>query len=116
MDIKQAQDILALAALCDDPVAKAVFHRIAAVALLDDSAAGRNAQQAIALALTASAAGSMQGSLQEGQQGELRDVSIERDGALVARFIGGRAQTIDRFGGRLLASSADAINPAAEND
>lgn len=106
-NVKDAQDLLALKELVDDPVARRILETVAACSLIGDDAAKKNAFQALSLGFTASAAHQMQTALADGQSGEFRDVSIERDGSIVGRFTGGRAQTVERFGDRLIHETND---------
>lgn len=105
--VVQAKDMLALRDLIDDPTARRIVETVAAVSLIEDGAAKRNTFQALGLSVTAAAAHAMQTALADGQSGEFRDVAIERDGSIFGRFVGGRSQTVERYGDRLIGETAD---------
>lgn len=107
LNIAEAQSVIALRDMLDSPEARRIAETVAAISLIGDDAARKNAQQALALGVTAAAAHQMQTALADGQSGEFRDVSIERDGSIVGRFTGGRAQTVERFGDRLIHETVD---------
>lgn len=107
-NLKNAQDILAVAALCSDPAARRIMEVAAATQMLDDPAAKRGAEQALSLALTGAAAESVSNGMSNSQAGVFRDLAVERDGAVVARFVGGNADTVLAYGDRFIHRTADA--------
>ncbi len=105
--LQNAQNIAAFAALLDDPMARRIAQIAAATQLIDDPAAKRSSEQALGLALAGAAADAVSKGMSNSQAGEYRDVAVERDGSIVARFMGGNTDTVHRFGDRFIHQTAD---------